>query len=167
MLQEIVVNVSFLKHTLTKKDSGVVEGDYNSTKLVFNFEDEIKSGYRVRFKMSNPAGEAILIEELKDLAKPEVVLAGYDEEGNVYSLFPEAGLYPFELVLFDDDSKLTSQTGWLNASKRQVNSGLGGGAAYYLPMFDEIITKLEDVCTKEYVDNAISSAIGEALEGDY
>mgnify|MGYP003411639601 FL=1 len=167
MFQEIVVNVSFLKHTLTKKDTGVVEGDYNSTKLIFNFEDDIKEGYRVRFKMSSPAGEVILLEEIKDLTKPEVILAGYDEEGNVYSLFPESGLYPFELVLFDDDSKLTSATGWLNANERQVNSGQGGGAAYYLPMFDEILAKIGDVCTKEYVDTAIDSAIGLALEGDY
>ena len=143
MIAEIQVKVSFLRHTLTKKDSGVVEGDYNSTKLVFEFEEKIPEGYKVRFKLSNPNGEAILLEELKDLTKPEVVLAGYDEEGNIYSLFPEAGLYPFELVLYDDDSKLTSAPGWINASKRQVNAGQGGGAEYYLPLLDEALMKLE------------------------
>ena len=143
MFQEILVNVSFLKHTLTKKDSGVVEGDYNSTKLVFAFEEDIKSNYKVRFKMSNPHGEVVLLEELKDLTKPEIILAGYDDNGDVYSLFPEQGLYPFELVLFDEDSKLTSAPGWLNVSKRQVNVGQGGGVEYYLPMLDELITRVE------------------------
>lgn len=114
--QEIRVKVSFAKHTLTKKDSGVVEGDYNTTKLIFEFEEDV-SGHRVVFKMSNPSGDLALIKNLED---NEITLVGYDDEGNVCSLFADAGLYPFELVLYGEDSKLTSAPGWVNVTPRQV-----------------------------------------------
>lgn len=135
---EINVKVSFLKHTIIKKDFGVVEGDYNTTKMVFEFEEDV-SDQRIVFKMSNPDGELIL---MKDLVDNEVTLVGYDDEGEVYSLFNTAGLHAFELVLYGDDSKLTSATGWLNVNKRQVNVGMEGGAEYYLPIMDEILSNI-------------------------
>lgn len=138
MLQEILVQVSFLRHTLTKKDSGVVEGDYNSTKLVFEYAEDISQKH-VRFKMSNPNGEVVLLQELTE---HEVILVGQDADGNLCSLFDTPGLYPFELVLWDEDSKLTSAPGFLSVSKRQVDVGQGGGAEHYLPLFDEILTKV-------------------------
>lgn len=113
--QEIIVRVSFAKHTLIKKDLGVVEGDYNTTKLIFEFEEDV-SNHRIVFNMSNSQSEIIL---RKDLVENEVVLAG-GSEGNMYSLFTAPGQYPFELVLYGDDGKLTSAPGWLNVNKRNV-----------------------------------------------
>lgn len=116
MFVEIVVNVSFLKHTLTKMDTGIVEGDYNTTKFIFNFEEDVSEG-QIFFKMSNPAGEPILIHQL---TSPEVVLSTYDADGNPCSLFDAYGLYPFELVWYCNNGKITSAPGWMSVSKRQV-----------------------------------------------
>ena len=144
MIAEISVNVSFLKHTLIKSDAGVVEGDYNTTKLIFNFEEDV-SGKRIVFKMSNPAGELIF---LKDLEDNEVLLVGRDADGYTCSLFSTQGLYPFELVLYGSDSKLTSAPGWLNVSKRQV-SVLDSVTSNYLPLFEKLLKDLEDKLARE------------------
>lgn len=136
MIIEIPVSVSFQKHTLTKKDSGVVQGDYNTTKFVFTFEEDV-SDQRIVFKMSNPSGELLLV---KDLENNEIVLAGFDDKGNVYSLFTTPGPYPFELVLYGENSKLTSATGWLAVNQRQVNMGDGSTAEGYTPAIDEVLS---------------------------
>lgn len=138
MITEIVVNVSFLNRTLTKTGTGVVEGDYNTTKLIFNFEEDL-TGKRIVFKMSNPSGEAIFLKELDK--NNEVMLVGKDASGNNYSLFPTYGLYPFELVLYDGESKLTSAPGWITAMQRQV-SILDPTTTPYLPLFDELLNDL-------------------------
>lgn len=135
MIVEIPVKVSFLKHTLLKKDPGVVVGDYNSAKLVFEFEEDV-SEQRIVFKMSNTHGELIL---MKDLTDNEIVLAGYDDEGNVYSLFDVVGLYPFELVAYGENSKITSAPGWISVNKRQVDIGNGETAEGYLPALDALL----------------------------
>ena len=158
MVNEIRVQVNFLQHTLTKKDTGIVEGDYNSTKLIFEFEEESVAGQNVIFQMSNPYGELVL---MKELTENEIMLVGYDEDGKMYSLFPAPGLYPFELVIRDDDKLLTSAPGWLNVSKRQVDTGSGGGAEYYLPLFEELFVTCQT--SGEIADEAIEIA-EEALE---
>lgn len=136
MLCEIQISVSFTQHTLIKKDFGVVEGDYNTTKLVFDFAEDV-SNKRILFNMSNPHGELVMSQELSN---NEIVLVGFDDEGSVYSLFNAPGLYPFELVAYGENSKLTSATGWLNVSKRQVGTGEGGTHEGYLPIVDEILS---------------------------
>lgn len=136
MLCEINVTVSFTQHTLVSKGLGVVEGDYNTTKLVFNFAEDT-SGKRIVFNMSNPQGELVLAKELTD---NEIILAGYDDAGEVYSLFNTPGLYPFELTAYGESSKLTSATGWLNVGKRQVNIGDGETTEGYLPGIDAVLS---------------------------
>ena len=136
MLCEIHVAVSFTKHTLTKKDSGVVEGDYNTTKFIFDFAEDV-SDKRILFSMSNPAGELVLMEEL---VNNEITLVGYDDEGKVYSLFGTPGVYPFELIAYGENTKLTSATGWLNVIKRQVDIEEGDVSDGYLPTLDRILS---------------------------
>lgn len=136
MICTIPVKVSFLKHTITIKSVGVVEGDYNTTKFVFEFEEDV-SGQRIVLKMRNPEGEPIL---MKDLTDNEVVLAGFDEEGKAYSLFNTSGPHPFELVLYGENSKLTSATGWLAVSERQVDIGDGETFKGYLPALDQALS---------------------------
>lgn len=136
------VKVSFSKHTISvQKDSGVVEGDYNTTKLIFEFEEDV-SGQKIVLQMSNPKGELIFS---KELSGNELVLAGEDSSGNICSVFNMEGLHPFELVLYGDNSKLTSATGWLPINKRHVNLGSGSSAEYYLPLFDELNSKLNNI----------------------
>lgn len=136
------VKVGFSKHIIAvQKDSGVVEGDYNTTKLIFEFEEDI-SNLRAVFKMNNPKGELIF---LKDLTGNELILAGEDSSGNVCSIFDMEGLYPFEIVLYGDNSKLTSATGWLPVGKRQARADQGSGVDFYLPVFEETLILVKDI----------------------
>ena len=132
MVNEIIIKVSFQKHTLTKSGPGITEGDYNTTKLVFEFDEDV-SDCRLLFKMNNPNGELAFLEELNDAR--EVMLVGKDENGNTCSLFSIYGLYPFELVRYHGESKLTSAPGWLNVSKRQV-AVEDNTVSAYLPWLD-------------------------------
>lgn len=135
MLVEIPVRVSFLKHTLTCKNPGIVEGDYNTTKLVFTFDEDIDAT-KVLFKLSSPQKQILFLQYLDE--SNSVVLTSYDEAGNPCSLFGTAGLYPFELVWQTTDSKLTSAPGWLNASSRQV-SVVDNTIHEYFPLFDKLM----------------------------
>ena len=135
---DVRVQVSFSKHTISvKKDSGVVEGDYNTTKLLFDFEEDV-SGQRIVLEMSNPKGELIFA---KELSGNELILAGEDSSGNACSIFTLGGLHPFELVLYGDNSKLTSATGWLPVNKRNVRKDSGAGVEFYLPLFEDLLRK--------------------------
>ena len=136
-MREILVTISFENHTLVKNDSVVVEGDYNSTKLVFVFEEDV-SDKQLVFKMKDPENNVVLLEDLVD---GEVVLVSYDEEGNACSPFHMPGLYPFEVVAYGNDSKFTSATGWLTANPRQVELD-DVLVEPYLPLFDELLSKL-------------------------
>lgn len=144
MISEIYIQVSFLKHTLLKKDSGVVEGDYNTTKLIFRFDEDV-SGKRIVFQMSDPQGDIVMISELN--ASHEVMLAGTDSEGNVCTLFNEPGLYPFELVMYDTDAKLTSAPGWLTVNKQQVDIDNQIVEAY-IPFFDDLLREVGESLQK-------------------
>lgn len=158
--QEISVRVSFAKHTLTKKDIRVVEGDYNTTKFVFEFEEDV-SNHTIVFLMSNPQGEIVLETNLD--THQEVVLAGQDEEGNMCSLFNTPGSYPFELVLYADEGKLTSAPGWLTADKRLIPMDSGNQAVAYVPVFDELLSQVENALGDVNDANAILATV---VEGD-
>lgn len=161
----INVLVSFVEQTLTKKDTCVVEGDYNTTKFVFTFKEDV-SDQRIVFKMSNPKGELIMMEELSG---NEIVLAGRNEAGEICSIFNMEGLHPFELVLYGENSKLTSATGWLPVNKRQAKAESGSGVEYYLPVFEELSAKVERLSNFDFqiekADNATTLTVTN-LEGE-
>ena len=138
MVVDILVSVSFTKRTLKQQDFPLVEGDYNTARLVFQFEEDV-SDKRIVFKMGNTDGELVL---LKDLDGDSIILSGYDENGNACSLFSTYGLYPFELVVYGNDSKLTSTPGWLNVSKRQV-AIVDNTVKNHLPLFDTMVEYMQ------------------------
>lgn len=114
----INVKIDFEHGICRNKGISVVTGDYNSTKVVFEFADEI-DGTKI-FEMKNPEGELVYADEI---INNEVVLVGYKEENGeteTYSLFAEEGDYIFEVSLYGNDSKLTSVSGYINATKEQV-----------------------------------------------
>ena len=89
------------------------------------------------FKLGAPDGSVVLLQTL-DLSTKEVMLTGYDDEGNPCSLFGSPGLYTFELVWYSSTGKLTSAPGWLNVSQRQVHVENPVVEAH-LPMFDDVV----------------------------
>lgn len=147
--QNIAVNVDFSRHTITKKDTGVVEGDYNTTRFIFNFMEDVSKG-KVMFKMSNPDGKVIL---LKELVEHEIVLVGYDEDGKACTLFDAPGSYPFELVYYGEDSKITSTAGFLNVTRRWIKLGDESSGVYieFRDILKRIITLQE-----HYIGGAVN-----------
>lgn len=180
----IKIKVDFAKRRIDKEGVKLVEGDYNSTKLLFEFNVENQDGRKV-FELAKPdTDEAIFVQEIID---NEVILVGkaevkddngyikyIDENENVYwydavnnkvydaeyqeqeieiealtkvlvdaSIFDEEGSYPFEISLYDGDSKLTSAYSYLKVAKEMVKAG-DEQVSTYLPIFDQLIAELNE-----------------------
>ena len=128
----IKVNVNFKNRTIYKSGVDLTSGDYNTTKLIFDFDR--KDGRKV-FEMKDEDGNLVLIT---DIVNNEVELVGKDENGNNASLFKQAGNYIFEVSLYDGDSKLTSAFDFIKVKQEQVEID-GEVITPYLPVFDELV----------------------------
>ena len=149
-MNEINIIVNFETHQcdFEKYDDikSLISGDYNSTKLIFEFDKE--DGRKI-FEMKNPKGELVFADEI---VNNEVILVGRDEQGNNCSLFTTAGTYPFEISLYGDDSKLTSESNLFSVQQEQVIID-GEVVEYYLPIFDRLLNDVQDSLVS--VNNAI------------
>jgi len=134
----IKVNVNFKNRTIYKQGVDLTSGDYNSTKLVFEFDRQ--DGRKI-FEMKDPDGEIVLWSEIEN---NEIALVGKDEEGNNTTLFKEAGKYIFEISLYDGDSKLTSAFDYIPVKEEQVKDGNKIVTAY-LPIFDQLLNEVDKV----------------------
>lgn len=136
----IKVNIDFEQGICQNKGISVVTGDYNSTKVVFDFaengEEESAATRRV-FEMKNPSGELVYVDEI---VNNEVVLVG-EEDNTMYSLFGEAGDYTFEVSLYGEDSKLTSVCGYITAKEEQVIVD-GEVVETQITLFDNLMQEL-------------------------
>lgn len=133
----IKVNVNFKNRTIYKHGVDLTSGDYNSTKLVFEFDrpDGMKT-----FEMKDPDGNLVL---LKDIENNEIELVGKDENGNNASLFNQAGDYIFEISLYDGESKLTSASDRIKVTQEEIVVD-GKVVSPYLPIFDQLINDIQD-----------------------
>lgn len=134
----IKVNVNFKNRTIYKQGVNLTTGDYNSTKLVFEFDRQ--DGRKV-FEMKDPDGDLVL---LTDIVNDEVELVGKDENGNNASLFKQEGKYIFEISLYDGDSKLTSAFDYIKVRQEQIQID-GEVITPYLPIFDELVNEVENI----------------------
>lgn len=132
----IEVKVNFAEGICTKNERMLITGDYNSTKLIFEFDRQ--DGIKI-FEMKDPSGKLALVKEITD---DSIILAGINEEGKFYSVFQTEGEYVFEISLYENDSKLTSAYNCLQVQKEQVVIGDEVVEAY-LPIFDELINKIK------------------------
>lgn len=155
-MYEIHIRVSFANHTLTKHGLSVFEGDYNSTELVFHFDEDTSDKFLV-FEMDNTHGETLLIQELVD---NRIALTARNDKGEICSLFNEAGLYPFHIVMYGKNrsSKITSVPGWLTVNKRQVYE-TDEKIKAQLPIFDTLVEIVSEgnFCTAEALENAVAN----------
>lgn len=126
----IKLKVNFEKRTIIKEGIILTENDYNSTKIQFEFD---KDGRKV-FEMNNPNGNLIYANTIEN---NELILVGEDGEHNPCSLFSQPGKYPFEISLYDGESKLTSASDDLYVAPEMVKIG-DEVAEVYLPVFDEM-----------------------------
>ncbi len=136
-MNTINVKVSFKNGVCYKDGIDLITGDYNSTKIIFNFD--IEDGTKM-FEMKNPSGEIVF---LKKIENNEVILVGQTEDGENASLFKEAGEYIYEISLYDGDSKLTSAFDKLIVNQEQVVID-GKVVDVYLPAFDELMNEVHN-----------------------
>ena len=137
-MNEIKVKVNFKNRTIYKQGVDLTSGDYNSTKLLFEFDRQ--DGRKV-FEMKDPDGNLVL---LADIENNEVELVGKDENGNNVSLFNKPNDYRFEISLYDGDSKLTSASDYIKVKQEQVIVD-GEPITAYLPIFDKLINEVENL----------------------
>ena len=139
-MNTINIAIDFTNGTNRVSGISLITGDYASTKIVFSFDRE--DGTKV-FELKNPSGETRYVGEI---VNNEVILTGVDD-GNNYSIFNEAGLYIYEVSLYDGDSKLTSAKGQLPVKKEQVIIG-DETIEPYLPIFDQLMQEINTAITE-------------------
>lgn len=140
-MNEIKVTVNFKRRKIITTGVDLTSGDYNSTKLVFDFDTE--EGTKI-FEMNNPNGVLIYTKEIINNEVPLYVL---DENEQKSSLFNQAGEYQFEVSLYNENSKLTSATSSLNVQPETVIIG-NEEVETYLPVFDDLMNDIETAITK-------------------
>lgn len=140
-MNEIKIIVKFKEHECYFEDEkdikSLISGDYNSTKLVFDFD--IEDGTKV-FEMKNENNEIVYAGEINN---NELILVGKDENDNNCTLFNTKGTYAFEITLYGNDSKLTSAHGAFSVQQEEVVIS-DDVAESHLPIFDEMINNLDD-----------------------
>lgn len=139
-MNTINISIDFTHGTNKATGISLITGDYNSTKIAFNFDRE--DGIKV-FELKNPSGE---IRYLDEIINNEVILTGVDN-GHNYSIFNEEGLYIYEVSLYNGDSKLTSVKGQLPVKKEQVVIG-DETIEPYLPIFDQLMQDISSAITE-------------------
>lgn len=156
-MNNINVKVNFEKGVCYTKGINLITGDYNSTKLLFDFD--ITDGKKI-FEMKSPSNKIVIIKEITD---NEIVLVGIDGEQKQYSLFQEVGAYKFEVSLYKDDSKLTSSYGTLYASEEQIKND-EEVAEPYIPVFDNLIAESEKATRYATEQGDYAKGIGDDLQ---
>ena len=86
-MNEIYIRVNFSKGNIEKTKEKLITGDYNSTKLIFEFDRY--DGIKV-FEMKNPDGQLVMAQTITN---NEIILVGEDENNHPASIFNKAGYY--------------------------------------------------------------------------
>ena len=151
------IKVFFDKNYIVSPDIQLVANDYNSVE--FNFVFDRIEGRKV-FELKKP-DDTIWI---KDIENNKVILVDYDEDGNCVPLINQSGKYTYEVVLYDENSKLTSVgTGAFKARSEVVDVDNDVVAeSSRLPILDDLIRQTDNA-----IKNANNSATYAAEQGDY
>ena len=134
-MNEIKIKVKFKKGLCYSQGIKLVQNDYNSTKLVFEFDDN--EGTKI-FELKDPDDNVILADEI---VNNELILARFDEHDNAYPIFTKEGEYVYEVSLYKDNSKLTSAYDKFKVNAEQVIID-GEIVETYTPMFDNLLSDL-------------------------
>ena len=134
-MNEIKIKVKFKKGLCYSQGIKLVQNDYNSTKLVFEFDDE--EGTKI-FELRDSDDNVILADEI---VNNELILARFDEHDNAYPIFTKEGEYVYEISLYKDNSKLTSASDKFKVNAEQVVID-GEIVETYTPMFDNLLSDL-------------------------
>ncbi len=134
-MNEIKIKVKFKKGLCYSQGIKLVQNDYNSTKLVFEFDDN--EGTKI-FELKDSDDNVIFADEI---VNNELILARFDEQGKAYPIFTKEGEYVYEVSLYKDNSKLTSAYDKFKVNAEQVVID-GEIVETYTPMFDNLLSDL-------------------------
>lgn len=144
-MNELKATINFTKQTFVINGVDLISGDYNSTKITFNFED-IKNGTKIleiRPKDSEDKNPTFMGEIINN----EVILVSKDSENNSISPFTNGGVYLLEVSVYGDDSKLSTITKSINVLSEQIILS-DDIVTPYLPIFDELIQEINTAITE-------------------
>ena len=110
------IKVYFASGRISYKIGTLIKGDYNSSKLVFEFDDD--SGVKM-FELLKPDGTT---KWIKEIINNEIILTDTDELNKTIPLLSQEGTYIFEIAKYDNNSKLTSVKGKFKVIDEQVNN---------------------------------------------
>lgn len=162
----IKIKIDFEKGLCQKEGISVVTGDYNSTKIEFEFNESAADGRKI-FELKNSDDELVYVDEI---VNNEVILVGKrEEEGEekLFSLFNKEGDYTFEVSLYGENSKLTSVYDYITARKEQVIVD-DETVEQYMPLFDNLMQELSNKVAEadskiDEIDQAIEE-VNQAVE---
>lgn len=158
-MNEIKVSVNFKNKTISMIGENLTSGDYNSTKMCFEFDKQ--EGIKI-FEMNDPHGQLVFSKEIQN---NEIILAREDND-EFSSIFNEKGKYVYEISLYDGDSKLTSASSYLLVDEEMVKI-TDEVVEPYLPVFDDLMSDISTAITEtnnlniegEKVDNTATITI--------
>lgn len=144
-MNELKATINFTKQTFVINGVDLISGDYNSTKIIFNFED-FKDGTKIleiRPKDSQDKNPTFMSE----IKNNEVILVSKDSEGHSISPFTNGGVYLLEVSVYGDNSKLSTITKSINVLSEQIILS-DDIVTPYLPIFDELIQEINTGITE-------------------
>ena len=98
-MREYIIKVN--KNKIESPSIRLVQNDYNSTKLIFDFD--FQEDYKKVFHMKLPSGTTWV----KEIINNELILADQNNT-EIIPVLVEDGLYEFDIAIYDDNSKLTT-----------------------------------------------------------
>lgn len=144
-MNELLITINFTTQKFIINGIDLISGDYNSTKIKFNFEDN-KEGTKVveirplDSEDKNPTFMSTIIND-------EVILVSKTEEDVNTSPFTKGGTYIMEVSLYNEDSKLSTITKHFNVLDEQIILS-DEIIEPYLPIFDELMQQIITATTE-------------------
>ena len=133
MIEYNDIIVDFKKGYIINMPKNLVQNDYNSTKLNFNFNFD----GTVVFKMLYPDGEKFIVKEVKNNS---IIL----EKGDL----SQEGIYQIELSLLGEDSRLTnSAISRVEVRRELISTDQVVESDDRVPILDELVNKVNSTIT--------------------
>ena len=137
-MNEFEIDVDIRLNKLVAPVIELVQNDYNSTKLKFNFIGD-NENYTKVLQLQLPDGSMWI----KDILNNEVILAG-DQDGQTTPILVQSGKYIFDIVIYSENAKLTTT----NQETFFVRSELAGQDVEQddrVPILDRLINETTKV----------------------
>lgn len=144
-MNELYFTINFSKQKFIINGVDLISGDYNSTKIKFNFED-YKEGTKV-IEIRPALSEDKNPTFMSTITNNEVILTSIDESDHKVSPFTTGGVYLVEVSVYGNDSKLSTITKSLNILEEQIILS-DDIVNPYLPIFDELIQEINTAITE-------------------